>query len=85
MNCPHCGEPIETRHTFCVVCGADLMEFLESKKKRAVSASSGSARRKVHAAKKKLRGKQKPAPEATGHTEQNGDPPVIPEFLQPNV
>ena len=24
MRCPNCGEPVETRHSFCVVCGADL-------------------------------------------------------------
>lgn len=24
MICPNCGEPVRTRHLFCVVCGADL-------------------------------------------------------------
>ena len=25
MICPNCGETVQTRHLFCVVCGADLM------------------------------------------------------------
>lgn len=29
MRCPNCGEVIETRHSFCVVCGADLKEVRE--------------------------------------------------------
>ncbi len=24
MICPNCGEPVRTRHSFCVVCNADL-------------------------------------------------------------
>ena len=26
MICPNCGEPVQTRHLFCVVCGADLKD-----------------------------------------------------------
>ena len=25
MKCPTCGEPVNSRHTFCTVCGADLL------------------------------------------------------------
>ena len=24
MRCPSCGEPIQSSHTFCVICGTDL-------------------------------------------------------------
>lgn len=36
MQCPKCGEPIRSRHSFCVVCGFDLQELL------AVNASKSS-------------------------------------------
>lgn len=26
MICPNCGEVVESKHSFCVVCGADLTE-----------------------------------------------------------
>ena len=36
MRCPSCGEPIQSRHTFCVVCGADLQDVLLKSRKEAV-------------------------------------------------
>ncbi|MCQ2416464.1 MAG: hypothetical protein MJ071_01475 [Oscillospiraceae bacterium] len=33
MKCPNCGEPIKTRHTFCVICNADLKDYLANGKK----------------------------------------------------
>ena len=31
MICPNCGEPVQTRHLFCVVCGADLKDVTPEK------------------------------------------------------
>ena len=31
MICPNCGEPVQTRHLFCVVCGADLKDVKPEK------------------------------------------------------
>ena len=39
MRCPNCGEPIETRHSFCVVCGADLQPVLNEAKQRRTAKS----------------------------------------------
>ena len=25
MRCPHCGEPLQSKHSFCVICGGDLL------------------------------------------------------------
>lgn len=27
MICPNCGEPVQSRHLFCVVCGADFKKI----------------------------------------------------------
>ena len=31
MVCPNCGEPVMTRHLFCAVCGADLIDVKPEK------------------------------------------------------
>lgn len=36
MRCPSCGEPIRSRHSFCVICGADLQDILSRTKREAV-------------------------------------------------
>lgn len=78
VNCPNCGERIETRHTFCVICGADLKAFLENKK---ASQTSDTVREKIHAAMTKPLGKQANPVKTADEAEK----PIIPEGLQPNV
>lgn len=44
MRCPFCGEPIETRHTFCTVCGADLQRQLPRPSRSPLKSAAGALR-----------------------------------------
>ncbi|HAG13168.1 MAG TPA: hypothetical protein DCG49_04820 [Ruminococcus sp.] len=79
MKCPNCGEPITTRHTFCVICHTDLKDFLENPPPKKTEAIQTACKR-VHAVLTKPIGK--PRPEQPGkQTEQGEQNAVISEIL----
>lgn len=83
MRCPSCGEPIQSRHTFCVVCGADLQDVLSRSKKEAV----GEATEKIHSVltkpitlrKPKHPAEEKPAPKKEAPTSVMAPPEDTPD------
>ncbi len=80
VRCPFCGEPIETRHTFCVVCGSDLQEVLAQTPQEKL----GEAGRKIRTVLTRpivLPGKQKAAAEAPAP--EPVQPPQKPEREDP--
>ena len=76
MRCPNCGEPVETRHSFCVVCGADL-EPLKSQSVKQREADAGQKLRTVLNQPVRLR-----RPETKSDTpEQKSGPPADTELF----
>ena len=72
MKCPNCGEPVITRHSFCVICGADLKDVLSESKLQHAAGS-------VRAVRKRFRTLTKPR----AHRENEKTGAAAPEALQP--
>lgn len=77
MICPNCGEPVQTRHLFCVVCGADLKDVTSEK----AGVRLKQALTKPIAAKKAA--KEKPAEQEAQRQDFTAvrDPLIYPDFM----
>lgn len=65
MNCPKCGEPVRTRHSFCVICGADLEEKLSETPLKAAAEAVGRKTKRVRDVLNKPIGQRKAEPAPT--------------------
>lgn len=64
MRCPHCGEPIQSRHSFCVICGGDLLEYQPvSPLQTAKTAVAQAGQRIQNALQTPVRGRKQAAPQ----------------------
>ena len=73
MICPNCGEPVQTRHLFCVVCGADLKDVRPEKV----------SERMKHVFRKDAAKDASPqAPAAAAAPSQEPDSVVLPDLMR---
>ena len=79
MKCPSCGEPILSRHTFCVICGADLSEQLS----RPASDKRRGAKTKIQSLLTKPFAQKHAASPAAVAVRERNSAPAVSDFRRP--